>query len=386
MAVTFLAATRLQQQATAAATHRLAARNQLNEALHLAMRTVEDAFCTANFADAPFSVDSGSPVPQRLAPVGRWFSDKWEGDNIENPTGPNSVEFQAPGVLASPPIQKSAPPVSPPTPEFTTSEMRDQWTVNLLTPEVRALIPPALTNGIDLTSSTSPFRSSWHSIEVPGEPWRDTAARVAFAVFDVSGFLDANHFLTGPTTQKLPRVCFSQADVTNWFAHVDHEKIEDLKSQIPDLESNPDRMPFSSLSYDPNPNIHPLETESITAIPNLGTHAFAPASKFNINSLTNHFLSLAGVTRDGADKSRLVVMSERWFRNVTGVLQSASIDLNHLERADGRDAYFGDARKVAWNIVSQMTPSRIPTAFDGDIISQNAYAHRLDYAIEAVPL
>jgi len=79
-------------------------------------------------------------------------------------------------------------------------------------------------------------------------------------------------------------------------------------------------------------------------------------------------------------------MSERWFRNVTGVLQSASIDLNHLERADGRDAYFGDARKVAWNIVSQMTPSRIPTAFDGDILSQNAHAHRLDYAIEAVPL
>ena len=50
--------------------------------------------------------------------------------------------------------------------------MRDQWTVNLLTPEVRALIPPALTNGIDLTSSnlTFPFIVANSRLPSTGEP------------------------------------------------------------------------------------------------------------------------------------------------------------------------------------------------------------------------
>ena len=192
------------------------------------------------------------PPPSQRAPVGRWFSEEWTEKNLSTP---DDIRFQAPGILVSPPIQKGD---APRTPEFTSPEIRNQWTVNLLTPEVRALIPPALTNGIDLTPSlSSPFRSSWQTLALPssGRPWHDNPARVAFAIFDVSGFLDANHFITGPTTQKLPRVCFSQGDVTNWFANVDHEKISTLKSQLSNLDS--DRLPFSALSYDPNPNADP---------------------------------------------------------------------------------------------------------------------------------
>jgi len=370
MAVTFLVATRLQQQTAAAKTHRLATRDQLHEALHLAMQTVESAYCYTNFTEVPLSAEETveNIPPQRLAPVGPWFSERWERDaNISR-----DHAFQVRGILASPLLASN--------------DFAAAWTANLLKPDVLRLIPPALTNALDLdASSARPFRVGWQEIDPPGQdtdaPWKDTGTRVAFAVFDVSGFLDANYFITGPTTQKLPRVCFSQADVTNWV-----EKLSTLNAQLSTFNSDPDRTPFSSLSYDPNPNISPLEKDSVNAISHLGTHTFVPVHKFNINSLSNNFLPFAGLTYDGSDKSRLIVMPDRWFRNITGVLQSASIDLNHLDEANGRDAYFGDARKVAWNMVSQMTPSRIPTAFDGAIISQNAYAHRLDYAIEAVPL
>ena len=79
-------------------------------------------------------------------------------------------------------------------------------------------------------------------------------------------------------------------------------------------------------------------------------------------------------------------MPRSWFNNVTSLLQSASIaNLNDSSTYNGRDAYFGDPVKTAWNIVNYMTESRIPTAFPDNAFESNT-ASRLDYAIEAVPL
>ena len=181
MAVTFLVATRLQQQTAAAKTHRLATRDQLHEALHLAMRTVENAYCYTNFTEVPLSGEgtAGGIPPQRLAPVGAWFSERWERDaNISR-----DHTFQTRGVLASPLLASN--------------DFAAAWTANLLKPDVLRLIPPALTNALDLdASSARPFRVGWQEIDPPGQdnsaPWKDTGTRIAFAVFDVSGFIDAN--------------------------------------------------------------------------------------------------------------------------------------------------------------------------------------------------
>jgi len=381
MAVTFLVATRLQQQTAAAKTHRLATRDQLHEALHLAMQTVESAYCYTNFTEVPLSAEETveNIPPQRLAPVGAWFSKKWTDDTL---TAPDDIQFQAPGVLASPPLQKVD---EPRTPRFTTPEIRDRWTVNLLTPEVLAMIPSTLTNGIDLTSSTSPFRSSWQTLAFPstGEPWRDTASRVAFAVFDVSGFLDANYFITGPTTQKLPRVCFSQADVTNWFAHVDHEKIEDLKSQISDLASDPDRAPFSSLSYDPNPDADPFMPGSTVPHPYLGYDSFSRlhTNKVALGTLTN-FLSGAS-ERDTRDRIFPVNFWLDWFFPVLRAVKRTAVD-EPIEHPDTPDAL--QIMSLPWNIINAVDKDRLPQISAAAEAFLPDLATRHNYAIEDVPL
>jgi type II secretory pathway pseudopilin PulG len=386
MAVTFLVTTRLQQQAAAARNHRLAARNHLDEALYLAMRTVEDALCATNFSN----VDPAPPVPQRLAPVGRWFSDEWTEKNLSDP---DDIQFQASGVLLSPPIQKGD---EPRTPEFTTREIRDPWTVNLLTPEVLALIPPALTNGIDLTPSlSSPFRSSWQTLALPssGRPWHDNPARVAFAIFDVSGFLDANHFITGPTTQKLPRVCFSQADVTNWFANVDHEKISNLKSQISNLDS--DRLPFSALSYDPNPNADPFSSDSIEAHPLLGYDAFAFSRqrKFEINTITN-LIGNASSSESGDWLLATSLMGE-WLRPVYSALARANPQRSGgAESDEDANRHHPDTLStlqtvsLPWNLLNFIDGDRVPqlSPFANLPDSLERIATRANLAIEDVPL
>jgi type II secretory pathway pseudopilin PulG len=307
MAVTFLVATRLQQQTAVSRGQRLAARNQLNEALHLAMRTVEDAFCTTNFADATPPPDP--PVPQRLTPVGRWFSEEWENRRGELS---DDFSYQAPGVLTVPVSNHTA-------------ALQAAWSVNLFTPEVLALVPPALTNGLPLSASdTRPLRSGWELIDAPALD--RTGTRIAFAVFDVSGFLDANYFITGPTTQKLPRICFSQADVTNWVAHVDHEKIKNLKLKIPDLGSEPDRVPFSSLSYDPNPDADPFMPGSTVPHPYLGYDSFSRlhTNKVALGTLTN-FLSGAS-ERDTRDRIFPVNFWLDWFFPVLRAVKRTAVD------------------------------------------------------------
>ncbi|HQL50573.1 MAG TPA: hypothetical protein PLR91_05190, partial [Kiritimatiellia bacterium] len=386
MAVTFLVTARLQQQTAAAKTHRLATRDQLHEALHLAMQTVESAYCYTNFTEVPLSAEETveNIPPQRLAPVGAWFSKKWTDDTL---TAPDDIQFQAPGVLASPPLQKVD---EPRTPRFTTPEIRDRWTVNLLTPEVLAMIPPTLTNGIDLTSSTSPFRSSWQTLAFPstGEPWRDTASRVAFAVIDVSGFLDANYFITGPTTQKLPRVCFSQADVTNWV-----EKLSTLNVQLSTFNSDPDRTPFSSLSYDPNPDADPFISDSAEAHPLLGYEGFALSRqrKFDINSITN----LIGKAPSESGNWLIAdsLMGD-WLRPVFSALSRANPQRSGKketeEEADKHPDTLSTLQTVCvpWNLLNFIDGDRVPqlSPFANLPASLERIATRSNFAIEDVPL
>jgi hypothetical protein len=400
MAVAFLVTSRLQQQTAVAREQRLAVRNHLDEALYRAMRAVEDAFCTTNFMEKVTANDtspaddagSGMPPARRLAPVGRWFSEEWTEKNLSTP---DDIRFQAPGILVSPPIQKGD---ARRTPEFTSPEIRNQWTVNLLTPEVRALIPPALTNGIDLAPSlSSPFRASWQTLALPstGLPWNDNPVRVAFAIFDVSGFLDANHFITGPTTQKLPRVCFSQADVTNWFANVSHEKITNLKSQIPDLESDPERMPFASLSYDPNPSTDPFSSDSIEAHPLLGYDAFAFSRqrKFEINTITN-LIGNASSSESGDWLLATSLMGE-WLRPVYSALARANPQRSGgAESDEDANRHHPDTLStlqtvsLPWNLLNFIDGDRVPqlSPFANLPASLERIATRSNFAIEDVPL
>ena len=362
MAVTFLVTARLRQQSVAAAGHRLAARNHLNEALYLAMSTIEDAFCHTNFTDAAFASASDSPVPRRLAPVGRWFSDEWE-----NRRGKLSDKFSywAPGVLTVP-ISNH------------TETLQAAWSVNLLTPEVLALVPPVLTNGLPLSSSDSrPLRSGWELIDAPSPD--HNGVRVAFAIFDVSGFLDANTFITGPTTQKLPRVCFSQADITNWFANVDHEKISTLKSQIPDLGSNPNRLPFSTLSYDPDPEADPLRPDRADSHPYLGYDSYRRThqSKFDLHSFTNLIEKNDAASGDWLLAPQLI---SQWILPVVLRMNRmrAAEPENHPDRLEDLQL-----ASLPWTIINFIDSDRIPqvSLFDGIDL-----ATRHNFAIEDVPL
>lgn len=369
MAVTFLVATRLQQQTAVSHGQRLAARNQLNEALHLAMRTVEDAFCTTNFADATPPPDP--PVPQRLAPVGRWFSEEWENRRGELS---DDFSYQAPGVLTVPVSNHTA-------------ALQAAWSVNLFTPEVLALVPPALTNGLPLSSSdTRPLRSGWELIDAPS--FDRTGARVAFAVFDVSGFLDANYFISGPTTQKLPRICFSQADVTNWV-----EKLSTLNAQLSTFNSEPDRVPFSSLSYDPNPDADPFISDSAEAHPLLGYEGFALSRqrKFDINSITN----LIGKAPSESGNWLIAdsLMGD-WLRPVFSALSRANPQRSGKketeEEADKHPDTLSTLQTVCvpWNLLNFIDGDRVPqlSPFANLPASLERIATRSNFAIEDVPL
>lgn len=363
MAVTFLVATRLQQQTAAAKTHRLATRDQLHEALHLAMQTVESAYCYTNFTEVPLSAEETveNIPPQRLAPVGAWFSERWERDaNISR-----DHTFQTRGVLASPLLASN--------------DFAAAWTANLLKPDVLRLIPPALTNALDLdASSARPFRVGWQEIDPPGQdnsaPWKDTGTRVAFAVFDVSGFLDANYFITGPTTQKLPRVCFSQADVTNWV-----EKLSTLNVQLSTFNSDPDRTPFSSLSYDPNPDADPFIPDSIAANPLLGRASFANSRlrKFDLNSFTN---LLDGSGSHSGDWTLSGELMGRWLRPVVSALTRSTA--NQPLDTPGTFSLLQVA-SMPWNLLNAMDEDRVPQL---SLFAGIDLATRHNAAVEDVPL
>jgi len=351
MVTTFLLTARHQRLSAKHFHDKTVARQALDIALIRAMQFADEAMIASNYVGTS---EAQTNTSRRVYPLGRWYSDEYE---MRNEISANQVRYQDQDILLVPVTNN---PSSFPT---------NALTVDLLTQEVRRLLPPAITNRLGGTAT--PLRSGWLTDSESG-------FRVSFAVLNCSGFVDAHCYsndIPVATTQRVPRVYFSQQDLMN-----DEQGV--AKDFTP-ASSDANEMPFTSLSYDPNPSVMPLEWNGVNTASNLGTRAFTPFPKFNINSISNNFLSFSGIS----EKSRLVVMPDRWFRNVTSLLYSATItNLQDKSSYGSRDAYFGDITKAAWNIVNYMTPSRIPTVFDNTILSQTNYPSRLDYAIEAVPL
>mgnify|MGYP000990108461 CR=1 FL=1 len=358
LVVAFFSVSRIQRQTAVLRQHRDATRNQLNEALHLAMRTVEDAFCYTNFTEAVPPTATGI-VPQRLAPVGVWFSDEWQNrNNIDK-----EYAFQPTGILVSPLLASNSNPAA--------------WMAKLFTSEVLNLIPPALTNSIRLTATTS-LCPGWQEITPPA--FNRNGTRIAFAIFDVSGFIDANYFVSGPTTQKLPRICFAQSDVTNWIGNVGHEKLSDLQDQFPALADPASTdSPFFHLSYDPDPDADPFSTESTEANPLLGYAPFARSRlrKFDINSFTNW-------TDNTEALSGNWTLSPDLMSHCLRPVGSALIRANVNEPADNPDKLTVlQTASLPWNILNFIDQDRVPQL---SLFAGLDLATRHNAAIEDVPL
>ncbi len=365
MVVTFLLTARHQSLSAKYFRDKTVARQALDVALVRAMQFADGAMIESAYNDSSSQSPSAANNPRRVYPIGRWYSDFY---NKTNGISSSQVHYQDQDILLVP-ITNIGSASSFPT---------NVLTVDLLTDEVRLLLPPALTNRFGSAtrfgSAEAPLRSGWIT-DLP------SGFRVSFAVLNCSGFIDAHCYdsasnVVNITTQQVPRVYFSQQDLL-------HDSEGVAKAFISD-SSIANQNPFFTMSYDPNPNVMPLDRSSVNVVSNLGTRTFASPEKFNINSISNNFLSFAGI----AGKRRLVEMSDQWFKNVTNALNSSTLtDLNNIESQDGRDAYFGDVKKVAWNVVNYMTESRVPSAFSNTILEQtNNYPSRLAYAIEAVPL
>ena len=383
MAVAFLLTARLQRQTSDSRQNRLVARNYMDEGLYQAVRQIEAALTYPNYTDS--SIPGGAYLTQqRLAPVGPWLSRKHAQEIGQD----EDITFQAPDVLAS-------------------MALTNAPTVNLLSPQVMRFVPSVLTNGLRLSASdTMPFRSGW----IPTESLTDNASveaqlrskrgRIAFTVFNCSGFIDANTFASGPTTQKLQRVCFNQADVTNWLAEArTTPKFSELNSILGTEDS-----PFFHLSYDPDPDIYPLHYdcfETCTAVGlnrfgaypviNLNTPGYYHALgvlkenatywKFNLNAFKHH-LDRAGPL-SGTPWFNDAAFKMEWLDAVVFLLEM----MRHEEPTTTRHRW-SDSSSLAWTIANFMDEDRIPQVSDFPTADapETALATRANYAVEDVPL
>lgn len=395
LAMTFLLTSRLQRQATVNQQHRLAARNHIDEGLHLAMKFVEDAFTYPNYTGE--EIPAGAYLSQqRLAPVGHWFDDEYRTKNGMS----EDISFQSGDVLVSPALSNAAP-----------SEL-----VNLITPSVLSLIPCALTNGLQLSSNKKPYlRSGWQELDLMmgnevDVQLRTHQARVAFAVFNCSSFLDANHFISGPTTQKLPRVCFSQADVSNWVAAARSEFPDRFEAldEVLDLD-NADESPFFHLSYDPAPDTYPLHYDCFETCTTVGTYAFGSGltidlntplvgqvlaglsqltqdnavnkinfHRFNLNSVTNHFGLGTHSTDTAAPWFNDASFRQRWLDPVVYLL-----NMMKAEEPVNTSFRWDNSAELAWTAANFMDEDRIPQISD---FVDSELPTRANYAVEDVPL
>lgn len=382
LVVAYLVSSRLHRQTVIIDQNRLAARNFMDAGLHLAMRQIEDAFTYPNYTDD--SIHTGEFLtPQRLAPINQWFAKHYDETNSLS----RKVSYQAPDVLASP--------------TFTNAP-----TVNLLTPQVLRMVPSALTNGLALSPhSTRPLRSGWIPLEplpasVPLEMrLKSKPARIAFAVFNCSGFVDANTFLSGPTMQKLPRMYFSQADVTNWVESTEVQKrLQDL-----DLTHDPENTPFFHLSYDPDPNIYPLHYDCFEICTSLGRNSFggpvldlnipqayramgsikeqATYWRFNLNTLTNHINRAGPLSETPWYNDSDFKLG--WFSPVTGLL-----DMMKNEEPVSTRCRWHESDAIAWAMANFMDEDRIPqiSTFSADENGNQQLPTRANFAVEDVPL
>jgi len=267
--VGFFATSRLQRQTSASNQHRFNARNQIDQGIHLAMQFVEQSL-TYPYYYSTHDAPEGFLTYQRLAPVNGWFGESYTLAAELDQT----IAFQAPDVLASP-------------------TMRDQTHVNLLTPQVARLLPSLLTNALPILQNDTNgkrFRSGW--IDTDLAPTNATMeekllihpTRIAFTVLNCSSLMDANYFETGPTNVKVSRICFNQADVTNWVAAAEKTNLfARLKLAGVDPLATPSESPFFHLSYDPDPDTYPLHYDCFETCGALGYYRFTSGPEISLN-------------------------------------------------------------------------------------------------------
>jgi hypothetical protein len=279
---------------------------------------------------------------RRVYPIGTWYSRDYQPDP-ENPIT-DEVDYQTQDILTVPVVEAAG------AASFATNSL----TVNLLTEEVRRLLPPAVTNRLD--SSGERLRSGWVDL--------GTGTRISFAVVNCSGLIDAHTYdfdnqILRPATQSYARAYYNEQDLIN-----------DRGDELP-LEELED---LATLSYDPGPYAIPSEAHSASAHRLLGTRDFAITNKFNLNALTNYFdpdsLGPGGVARIRFTEA----FQEQWLAVVSNALDDI--------QSDRSGVVLGDAGKVAWNIAAYMTPSRVPQISYPGV----ALGSRESYGIEAVPL
>jgi hypothetical protein len=393
LAVAFLTTSRIRQRAVASSRNEKSAQDAMDAGLHRAMRQLEYSLTYPNYTDKV--IPGGAYLTsQRLVPVARWFSEEY----IETNDVADNVLFQSGHVMLSP-----------------TEKGMEEQTVNLLTPDVLALIPSAATNDLPSTKATdSPmFRSGWLPLDefdqsYPYEIQKQfRPSRVAFAIFDVSGLIDANAYLTGPARTKPVRTCFTQGDVTNW---VNTAGAKERMAEASGFSFDPDANPFSAYSYDPDPNVYPLHYDCFETCTRLGRYTFgagpaldlnvegayraltalkeaATILKFDINSITN-FLPVTDRTADE--------LSTPWYND--GTFRTRWLDpvsflvtmMAHEEPASTLHR-LPDGNVLAWSIANFMDRDRIPqlstfTSSEGGSGGGQELPTRVDYAVEDVPL
>lgn len=383
MAVAFLLTARLQRQTSDSRQNRLVARNYMDEGLYQAVRQIEASLTAPNYTDR--AIPAGAyQTTQRMVPVGPWLA-----RNYERALGQDEqVAFQAPDVLAS-------------------MTLTNAPTVNLLSSQVMRFVPSSLTNGLQLSAKRPmPFRSGW----IPTESLTDTASvetqlrskrgRVAFTIFNCSGFIDANTFASGPTTQKLQRVCFNQADVTNWLAEARNTARFTALNPILGTEDSP----FFHLSYDPDPDVYPLHYDCYETSTSVGLNRFGAGPVINLNS-PGYYQAL-GVLKENATYwkfnlnafkrhlDRAGPTSETpWYNDATFKLEwldPVVFLLNMMKNEEPATTRYrwADSTALAWTIANFMDEDRVPQVSDFPTAGapENVLPTRANYAVEDVPL
>lgn len=395
IAATFLVISRQQRQTSANDQNRLIARDYMDAGLYQALRQIEESFTYPNYTEK--EIPAGQyQTHQRLAPVNQWFtSDYGKAKGIDN-----DIAFQSMGVLASPTVSNNPH-------------------VNLLTPQVQRLIPSTLTNGLQLSASETPvFRSGWIPVSPVNDsiqsPMQSKTTRIAFLAFDCSGFMDANYFVSGPTTQKLARACFNQADVTNWLPVARTAWQETFAPLENTLQlDDPDGSPFFHLSYDPDPDVYPLHYDCFETTPTLGTYAFGSGPvvnlnmplariaveaagnaadvignrayfcKYNLNNITNFFPLGTESTDDNAPWFNDMNFRASWLDSVVFLL-----NMMCHEEPNTTLHRWPDSSALAWSIANFIDTDRIPqiSEFPTDESQEQQLPTRVSYAVEDVPL
>ena len=345
MVVSFLLTARHQSLSSKHFHDKTVARQALDVALVRAMQFADGAMIASNYTDSSAISSPADSQLRRVFPVGRWYGKAYDTGNKLS----SQIDYQSQDVLLV--------PITNNTSSFQTNAV----TVNLLTDEVRRLLPSALINR--LGSTANPLLSGWITDFNGG-------LRVSFAVLNCSGFPDAHTYdfnsdCLSLATQSYARAYFNQQDLIN-----------SRSEASPSPKKTEDLAHLATLSYDPSPYTIPFAPHSSSVNPRLGFRDFSITNKFNINTLTNYFSRSATASSD-PNCSRIRVTQKfenKWLAVVSNSLNDAQLGTAGV--------VLGDSGKVAWNIAAYMTPSRVPQiSFPGI-----ALATREDYGVESVPL